>query len=126
MANEPTAANVATWALPTASSPRARRPAELIATARHSTGLADFGEATWEEPFERLVTAINTEAQLHTLGRLMTRNNVLRHLQTRLKVVEAVRRDPSITEERVVAPLVITGPARSGTSILHELLGEDP
>jgi hypothetical protein len=101
-------------------------PDELIATAQNATGLKDFGPPTWEEPFRRLVTALDTEARLHALGRLMARNDVLRHLSTRLLVIDAAARDPKIQQEQVVAPVFITGPARSGTSILHELLGEDP
>lgn len=101
-------------------------PDELIAAAQKATGLADFGPSTWEEPFRRLVAALDTEARLHALGRLMSRNDLLRHLSTRLLVIDAAVRHPSITQEQVTAPVFITGPARSGTSILHELLGEDP
>lgn len=99
---------------------------ELVATACRTTGLHDFGAPTWEEPFRRLVDALDGEARLHALGRLLCRADLLRHLQTRLRVVDALRREPSIAEERIDAPIVITGPARSGTSILHELLAEDP
>ena len=99
---------------------------DLIAVASRSTGLDDFGPGTWEEPFRRLTDALQTEAQLHTLGRLQCRSDLLRHLRTRLLVVDARTRDPGIDEEQVLAPVVITGPARSGTSILHELLAEDP
>ena len=93
---------------------------DLIATAIRSTGLDDFGPPTWEEPFRRLITALDTEAQLHALGRLETKHDLLRHLRTRLLVVGAGEPD------EVVAPVFVTGPARSGTSILHELLGQDP
>jgi hypothetical protein len=99
---------------------------ELIDAAQRATGLDDFGDPSWEEPFRRLVAALDTEARLHVVGRLMSRHDVLRHLCTRLELVEARRREPSIAEEEVVAPIVVTGPARSGTSILHELLAEDP
>ncbi len=101
-------------------------PDELIATAQQATGLTDFGPPTWEEPFRRLVAALDTEARLHALGRLMSRNDLLRHLSTRLRVIDAAAHHPAITDEQVIAPVFITGPARSGTSILHELLGEDP
>ena len=53
------------------------------------------------------------------------RHDVLRHLCTRLLLVEAHRADPLIADELVLAPVVVTGPARSGTSILHELLELD-
>src|SRR3954471_5521205 len=89
---------------------------ELIGTAVRSTGLDDFGPPTWEEPFRRLVTALDTEANLHALGRLESKLDLLRHLRTRLLVVAAGEPDD------VLAPVFVTGPARSGTSILHELL----
>jgi hypothetical protein len=69
---------------------------------------------------------LESEANLHTLGRLMTRHDLLRHLQTRLRVVDLVAREPEIGDDPVRAPVFITGPARSGTSILQELLNEDP
>lgn len=99
---------------------------DLIERASRTTGLDDFGPPTWEEPFRRLVASLDAEANLHVVGRLLSRHDLLRHLRTRLLVVDAVRRDPSIEEREVLAPVVITGPARSGTSILQELLNEDP
>jgi hypothetical protein len=99
---------------------------ELIERALEVTGLDDFGDAGWEEAFNRLVTALDGEAQLNVVGRLMSRHDVLRHLCTRLWLEDERRRDPSIDEEVVRAPVIITGPARSGTSILHELMALDP
>jgi hypothetical protein len=98
----------------------------LITAACRSTGLDDFGAPTWEEPFRRLVAALDTEAELHVLGRLLCRHDLLRHLSTRLRVVDAVEREPAVADEQVLAPVVVTGPARSGTSILQELLAQDP
>ena len=99
---------------------------ELVSAATRSTGLDDFGPEDWHEPFRKLVTALDTEARLHVLGRVLCRHDLLRHLCTRLRVLDAVRGDPSIAAETIVAPIVVTGPARSGTSILQELLAQDP
>jgi len=60
------------------------------------------------------------------VGRLMTREEMLRCLRTRAFVAERRRREPAIAEEVIEAPVVVTGPARSGTTILFELLGLDP
>jgi hypothetical protein len=65
-------------------------------------------------------------SELHAVGRLMTREEMLRCLRTRLLLGERRRQDPSIADEVIEAPLVVTGPARSGTTILFELLGLDP
>jgi hypothetical protein len=101
-------------------------PDELIERAVATTGLDDFGEPEWEEPYRRLVTTLDTEARLHVVGRMMCRHDLIRHLATRLTVLDAHRRDPGLADTPVPAPVFITGPARSGTSILQELLALDP
>lgn len=101
---------------------------ELIDHARASTGIrapGDLGDGDWEGRLRALVGAVNA-SDLHVVGRMMSREEMLRCLRTRLLVGEERRRDPSIAEEVVEAPIVITGPARSGTTILFELLGLDP
>ena len=95
-------------------------------TAARSTGLSDFGPENWREPYERLVTAIEAEARLHTLGRLMTRAALLRALRTRLLMTRVLDEHPEILDESVQAPIVISGPSRSGTTITFELLAQDP
>jgi hypothetical protein len=99
---------------------------DILATAQAATGLHDAGDPGWEEPFRRLVASLDGEAQLTVVGRLMSRHDVLRHLCTRLRLVEARKRHPGIDDEVVVAPVFVTGPARSGTTILQELIAEDP
>jgi hypothetical protein len=65
-------------------------------------------------------------ADLHAVGRLMVRQEILRGLRTRLRMAKAWDEDPSIADETIEEPVVITGPGRSGTSILFELLCLDP
>src|SRR5690606_29299712 len=73
-------------------------PDEMIAAAVAATGLDDFGAPTWEEPYRRLVTAIEDEARCHVVGRLMCRHDLIRHLRTRLLIVDAHRRDPALAD----------------------------
>jgi hypothetical protein len=47
-------------------------------------------------------------------------------LISRLLLTRRHRESPAIAREKVEAPIVIAGPARSGTTILHELLWLDP
>ena len=64
-------------------------PAELLATARASTGLDDLGEDDWPgwtETYRRMVTAIDHESQLHALGRVVTRAEILSLTDTFRKV----------------------------------------
>lgn len=100
----------------------------MIEDTARSTGLddfGDFGDGGWRERFAALVEDIGS-ADMHLVGRLMTKQELARSLRTRLLLASAVDADPGIRDERVRAPVIITGPARSGTTILFELLALDP
>jgi hypothetical protein len=101
-------------------------PDELIATARRATGLDDFGDERWLEPFHILVKSLQEEAALNFFGRLMARNDVLNWLKALLGVRGAFARHPEIADEAIERPLFIAGVPRSGSSILFELLSLDP
>jgi len=98
---------------------------ELIASAKAATGLDDFGSDEWRKPFEILVKSINEEAELHFFGRLMTRNDILIWLKALLGIQAAFTEHPEIANEVIDKPVFIAGLARSGTSILFELLSQD-
>jgi hypothetical protein len=100
--------------------------ASLIDHARRTTGLDDFGDDGWQEPFGILVKALEEEAELTLMGRLMARSDIVLWLSTRLKVTDTLQRHPEILEEKIEAPMIIIGLPRSGTSILFELLSQDP
>jgi hypothetical protein len=46
---------------------------ELIRSARKVTGLQDLGRDFNDDPLERLLQAANNEANLHPIGRFITR-----------------------------------------------------
>jgi hypothetical protein len=101
-------------------------PEELIAVATASTGFEDFGPPTWRPHFDLLLDALEREGDLHLVGRLMARTEVLRSLRNRLELAARWEAQPAILDQPVGAPVVVIGMARSGTSILHELLACDP
>jgi hypothetical protein len=100
--------------------------ASLIDAACRATGLEDFGDPDWEAPFRVLVEALEAEAELNLTGRIMCRSELLVFLQNRLHIEDWYRRHPEIDEEEIREPLFIAGLPRSGTSILFELLAQDP
>ncbi len=102
------------------------RPEDLRAAATSTTGLDDFGDTWWEEPFTRLCTSLDGEAQLHLPGRLRTRGELQLILQNRLRMVALWKKEPAVLRQPVEAPIVVTGLGRSGTTLLHELLACDP
>ncbi len=102
------------------------QPHVLRDAAATTTGLDDFGDGWWEEPFRRLCTALDDEARLHLPGRIRTRGEIQVILQNRLRMVDLWKREPAVLREPVHAPIVVTGLGRSGTTLLHELLACDP
>lgn len=98
----------------------------LLNAARDATGLDDFGDDGWREPFALLLEGLNTTARLHAVGRMLARADIVRSLVNRLEVTAAFDARPALAESAVDAPIFVTGLARSGTSILHELLAQDP
>ncbi len=98
----------------------------LLDKARESTGLDDFGDDSFREALRVLLRAYETEAELSFLGRICVRNDTVRLLGNRLRVLADRRRHPAIADEVVRRPLFITGLPRSGTTFLHALLAQDP
>lgn len=98
----------------------------LVATAMRSTGLSDFGTDDWREPLDLLAKALDEEAGLNLIGRIMTRSELVDILEARLQIEDTYKRHPEIDEEVIAAPLIITGAARTGTTALYNLLAADP
>jgi len=98
----------------------------LIETACAQTGLDDFGAGSFRLGLERLVDGLNAEARLNEIGRAMAPMTVLGHLTNRLQVTDWHRRHPEIGETDVTPPIVMIGMGRTGSTILHDLFGQDP
>lgn len=101
-------------------------PQALMARAERRTGLHDFGDDAFREPLRRLVHSLEHEAELTLLGRLIARTDLVRFLENRLRMTAEHRRHPEIAARPIERPLFILGLPRTGTSILHELLAQDP
>ncbi|MGR6998198.1 sulfotransferase [Yinghuangia aomiensis] len=99
----------------------------LLDQARVQTGLADFGADDFLEPLDLLLADLEAHARrLTRVGRWQTHRYLLRLLRQRLLVAEYVKRDPGVRDERIEEPLFVVGAPRTGTSILHALLAQDP
>lgn len=98
----------------------------LLDAAVRSTGLSDFGDDAWREPFRSFIGSLDAEAELNLTGRLRTRSELLQLLEARLQIENVYKRHPEIEDEKIVAPIIIVGQGRSGTSFLQNLLAANP
>ena len=101
-------------------------PEALVDEAVRRTGLGDFGGDSWREGFEIFVEALNAEARLNLVGRVLARSDILNWLENLLLLADTRKRHVAIGGVSIERPIFITGLPRTGTSILHELLGRDP
>jgi hypothetical protein len=98
---------------------------ELIAEARATAGLDDFGTDSFREGLEVLCASVSSEAQLNDLGDAAVRGNIVGSLVNRLRVVDWTHQHPDVEAERIDAPLVVIGMFRAGTTFLSYLLEND-
>lgn len=98
----------------------------LLQAATRATGLDDFGEGDWRTHFDVLLRSFEEESSLHLVGRNVVRTELLLALGARLGLTDLWRRKPEVLEQPVEAPVFILGSPRSGTSILFELMSQDP
>jgi hypothetical protein len=97
----------------------------LLEAAERTTGLLDYGDSSFREPFRKLLSSIESEAHLHPVGRHMVRERLVSNLANRMRIEEQFRRHPELEGSRVSAPIVIVGLQRTGTTLLHRLLAAD-
>lgn len=98
----------------------------MLAKARARTGLSDYGDSSFLEPLRVLVASINAEARLTPVGRWIQRRRLETALATRLRVEDALRRNPEIHDIDLGKVIVIAGLQRTGTTTLHRLLASHP
>jgi hypothetical protein len=100
--------------------------AGLLAEAQSRTGLSDFGRDEFRDALGVLLKSLREEAPLNELGRMVLRSRALESLETRLVTQDWVKRHPEILEEQIVAPLVVIGLMRTGTTMLQRIIASDP
>jgi len=100
--------------------------AALLSEARQATGLERFGDDGFLPALRILLDCLNLEASLNEGGRLRAKGAILMSLRNRLWANACFEQHPEILQRKIVAPLVIVGPARSGTTRLQRMLSADP
>jgi len=98
----------------------------LLKAACRQIGLSDWGEDHFHVPLQTLLDSLDKEANLNLLGRISLRKTCLRLLINRLCIQENFKQHPEIREIPIRRPLFIVGLPRTGTTLLHNLMAQDP
>jgi Sulfotransferase family len=101
-------------------------PKNLIAAACEEVGSDDFGADGWQSGLERVADGLVNDARLSAIGVEVAHLDVMRALKNRLGVIAWRKQHPGVAAQPITAPIFIVGQPRTGTTILHDLLAQDP
>ncbi|MGA9611461.1 MAG: sulfotransferase [Mycobacterium sp.] len=99
---------------------------QLVAAACAQTGYDDFGDDGWQPGLQRLVDGLIHEARLSAIGVEIAYADIIRALSNRLGVIDWRKKHPEVAAEQIIRPIVIVGQPRTGTTILYDLIAQDP
>ena len=99
---------------------------EILDQAKSETGLSDLGEPLFFEGLNRLIDSINNEANLNEIGIQAQPIRIQGLLINRLRFEEDLKKFPEILDQEIIAPIVIVGLPRTGSTMTHRLLASDP
>ena len=99
---------------------------EILDQAKSETGLSDLGEPLFFEGLNKLIDSINNEASLNEIGIQAQPIRIQGLLSNRLRFEEDLKRFPEILDQEIIAPIVIVGLPRTGSTMTHRLLASDP
>ena len=102
-------------------------PKDLMTEAADRTGgLTDLGDGPFLDPLHLLVDSIESEARLNPVGRMIAKERILGHAVNRLLYANDRKQFPEIAKQAIDGPVIIIGLPRTGTTILHDILAQDP
>jgi Sulfotransferase family len=101
-------------------------PERLIATACEEAGSDDFGADGWQPGLELVADGLVSEARLSPIGVEIANLDLMRALKNRLDVIAWRKQHPEIAAKGIDGPIVIVGQPRTGTTIVYDLLAQDP
>jgi hypothetical protein len=99
----------------------------LIAEAREATGgLDDFGHPSFLGGLNLFLDSLENDARLNPIGHHIAHGRAIQHVINRLNYVNDRKLYPEIAEQKIVKPVFIIGLGRTGSTILHDILAQDP
>ena len=98
----------------------------LVRQGRSADDRAAFGELDFIEPLTLFCHGLEHEADLTVMGRWMSRRMILRLLEVRIQLADYLAADPGTLDEPIHQPIFVIGAPRTGTTVMHGLLAQDP
>ncbi len=97
-----------------------------MGAAERSTALSGWGDPGFVEGLKTLTAAIAADERLPDPAREGAGALIATLLAKRLRLYHDRASHPEIAAQAIRAPLIVIGMPRSGTTVLHALLAQDP
>jgi hypothetical protein len=99
----------------------------LLRIAKRKTRLADFDDEGFRVPFGVLVRSLQQDGAQQSLAqRMWYQTTITGALSNRLLIANELRQHPEALDRPIHRPIFIASLPRTGTTLLHRLLAQDP
>ena len=90
--------------------------------------LSSYENTYWLKNLRVLLKSIQEEARPHlsALGIIAFRDTLIEALRVQLTIVNLIRKHPEILREKIVKPIIISGPPRTMTTHIQSILAQHP
>jgi hypothetical protein len=98
----------------------------IFLSVEQRTGFGGLADPAMRTRFAAVVDGFNNYGLLNAGNLPAARAQVETRLAERLKLARNLREFPDIANEKIERPIFVVGYSRTGTTVMHSLLGEDP
>jgi hypothetical protein len=98
----------------------------LVAAAIEAAGSDDFGADSWRDGLDLYLESLAETAQLNEIGVGVAEDGIVGDLANRLRIEAWRATHPEVAEQEIRRPIIIVGQPRTGTTILLDLMAQDP
>lgn len=98
----------------------------LVEAAIAAAGADDFGADTWQEGLDIYIDSLVATAELNEIGVGVADDGITNDLANRLRIEAWRKEHPAVAEQEIRQPIIIVGQPRTGTTILLDLMAQDP
>lgn len=94
--------------------------------ASKRSGLTDFGSPDYEEPLRLVLSNLDAHGNYGKMGFQAVLAQIVMNLTARLVAQKSLTDHPELQQTPLEKPVFIIGTPRSGTTVLHRLITNDP
>jgi len=98
----------------------------ILREARRRTKLQNWGNERFQVPLRAIIEGHENDSNLTFVGRFIARQMLIHMVSNRLRIHNDLEKHPEILNGEIRRPLFVTGLPRSGTTLLYNMLAQDP